>query len=95
MSIHHVFKQTLRATHATYQYAVSNVRGPRHVRHFPYFLLHYVYVVILLQVKVGHSRRGEADNSDACLVLCDIESTDDVYNELLDDVPVKVLNAGG
>ena len=27
--------------------------------------------------------------------FADIESTDDVYNELLHDVPVKILNAAG
>ena len=46
-------------------------------------------------MKVGHSRRGEADNSDACVVGADLESADDVYHELLHDVPVKILNAAG
>ena len=46
-------------------------------------------------MEVGHSRRGEADNSDACLVEADLESADDVYGELLDDVPLKFVKAGG
>ena len=46
-------------------------------------------------MKVGYSRRGEADNSDVSLVGADIESADDVYNELFHDVPVKILNAAG
>ena len=77
----------------TYPDAISNVGATRQIRHIPDFLRHFVYVVVLLQVKVGHSRRGEADNSDACLVEADLESTDDVCHELLHDEPVQFLNA--
>ena len=79
----------------TYQDAASNVGATRQIRHIPDFLRHFVYIVVLLQVKVGYSRRGEADNSDACLAVADLESADDVYHELLNDVPVKILNAAG
>ena len=46
-------------------------------------------------MKVGHSLRGEADNSDTCLIVANLEPADDVYHELLDDVPVQFPNACG
>ena len=92
---YHISIPTGGAANNTYHDAVSNVRGASCVGHIVDFVGHFVYVVVLLQVKVGHSRRGEADNSDACLVGADLQSADDVYGELLDDVPLKFVKAGG
>ena len=86
---------TLQSNRTKYRNAVSHVGDTRHKRHIPDFLRYFVYVVVLLQVKVGHNRRGEADNSDACLVVDDLESADDVCRELLDDEPVQFPNARG
>jgi len=61
----------------------------------PDFLRHIVFVIILQQVEVINGSRGKADNSDVCLVCADLESVDDVYNELLDNEPVQVVDADG
>ena len=78
-----------------YRDSVSRVGDTSHEIHSPDSVCQCVYVVVIVQVNVAHSRRGEADNSDACLVGADLESADDIDDELLDGVPVTCLKAAG
>ena len=61
----------------------------------PDYPRHFLYVIILPQVEVINGSRGEADNSDVCLVSADLESMNDVYNELLDNEPVQAVDTDG
>ena len=79
----------------TYRYTVSGIRDASHENKFPHFLRHYAYVIILLQVEVDICSRGVADNADVSLVGVDLDSVDDVHDELFDNEPVEFSDAGG
>ena len=79
----------------TYRYTVSGVGCTSQVSEFPDFLRHYAYVIIFLQVEVRLSSRGVADNADVSLVGADLDSVDDVHDELFDHEPVEGSSSAG
>ena len=92
---HGAFNFRVRTISKTHQYSVGGVRGASHIIHFPDDVVYFVDVIVLSQMEDAFRLGRVADDADASFVLADLQTTDDIHDELFDGVPVLSANAEG